>query len=343
MSETTTEQVNPPHAAQPAPDKVMQLITGGWAASILGGAARHGVFTALERQPDNADGLAKKIGVSRRGAQALLDGLTGLGLLSLSNGTYQNTPEASAFLVQGQPAYLGAMAEVFLEDYNTWQKLPEAVRTGAPTAAETTDVADNPFWHVLVPAIAPLSFPVARQIAEKIGIANLGAISWLDVGGGSGVWSAAWLQLNKQATSYQLDWPMVNAIARDFVGKFGVADRFKTIDGDFHTADFGARTYDAAIYSHIAHQESPDSNRAIFKKFREAVKPGGVLVINDFVLNDDRTGHPFALMFSAQMLIATKEGFTYRQADYRSWLKEAGFSDVEIVATPTPATVVLAR
>ena len=327
----------------PTPDKVMQLMTGGWAASILGASARHGVFAALEEHPGTAQDVAKKAGISLRGAQALLDGLTGLGLLALTAGKYQNTPEASAFLVKGKPSYLGAMAEVFLDDFGTWQKLPEAVKTGLPTAPQTADVADNPFWHVLVTAIAPLSFPVAQMAAERLALATAGPISWLDVGGGSGVWSAAWLGVNKQATGYQLDWPNVNAIGRGFVARFGVGERFKTIDGDFHTADFGAGKYDCAIYSHIAHQEPPAENLRIFGKLRKALKPGGTLVVSDFILNDDRTGHPFAMMFASQMLVVTKEGATYRQADYRAWLAEAGFTSIDIVPTATPATVVFAR
>jgi ubiquinone/menaquinone biosynthesis C-methylase UbiE len=327
----------------PTPDKVMQLITGAWAASILGAAARHGLFTALEGNPDSTDGVAKKTGISSRGAQALLDGLTGVGLLTLSNGKYQNSPEASAFLIKGKPSYMGALADVFLEDFGTWQKLPEAAKTGRPTAPHTADAADNPFWHVLVTAIAPLSLPVAHMAAERLGLATVGPISWLDAGGGSGVWSATWLGVNKQATGYQLDWPNVNAIGREFVARFGVADRFKTIDGDFHTTDFGAAKYDFAIYSHIAHQEAPADNVTIFRKFRKALKPGGTLVVNDFILNDDRTGHPFAMMFASQMLVVTKDGFTYRQSDYRSWLSEAGFMSIEVVPTPTPATLVFAR
>src|SRR6476661_7140837 len=247
-------------APSPTPDKVMQLITGGWACSILGTAARHGIFTALEGKPDTVENVAKKTGISLRGAQALLDGLTGLGLLNLSGGRYQNTSDASAFLVKGKPSYLGAMAEVMLEDFGTWQKMPEAAKTGLPSAANTTDMADNPFWHQLVPAIAALSYPIAQMSAERLGIAKAGAVSWLDVGGGSGVWSAVWLGANKQAIGTQLDWPNVNKIGRGFVSNFGVADRFQTIDADFHTTDFGTEKYDFAIYAHIAHQESPAEN-----------------------------------------------------------------------------------
>jgi ubiquinone/menaquinone biosynthesis C-methylase UbiE len=326
----------------PTPEKVMQIITGGWATSILGAACQHGIFTALEGNPADTETVAKKTGISARGAQALLDGLTGLGFLTLSEGRYQNSSDASAFLVKGKPSYLGGMAEVFLQDFPTWQNLPEAAKTGLPSARNTVEVADNPFWHVLVPAIAALSFPVAQMAAERLGVANAGAVSWLDVGGGSGVWSAVWLGANKQATGTQLDWPNVNKIGRSFVSNFGVADRFKTIDGDFHTTEFGTEKYDFAIYAHIAHQVSPADNVTIFRKFRKALKPGGTLVINDFVLNDDRTGHPFAMLFASQMLVVTKDGFTYRQSDYRNWLAEAGFKSIDIVATPTPATLVFA-
>ena len=100
-------------AGEPKPDKIMQLITGGWATAIVGAAARHGLFNALEGG-DDAEGVSKKSGISKRGAQALLDGLTGLGLVTVSSGRYQNTPEASVFLVQGKPAYLGGFAEVNL-------------------------------------------------------------------------------------------------------------------------------------------------------------------------------------------------------------------------------------
>ncbi len=327
----------------PSPEKVMQLITAGWACSILGSAARHGVFDHLEGTGETADGLMKKAGISRRGAQALLDGLTGLGLLTLSEGRYRNGPEASVYLVKTKPAYLGAMAEVMMDELPTWAELHEAVKTDVPQAPHTTDVANNPFWEALVPAIATLSVPVAQLAAERLGLARAGAIRWLDVGGGSGVWSAIWLGIAKEARGVQLDWPNVNRIARGFVARFGVADRFETIDGDFHTTDFGKASYDYAIYGHIAHQETPADNVAVFRKFRAALKPGATLLVNDFILNDDRTGHPFAMMFASQMLLATKGGFTYRQSDYRSWLAEAGFDSVDIIATPTPATIVIAR
>ena len=98
-----------------------------------------------------------------------------------------------------------------------------------------------------------------------------------------------------------------------------------------------------SIYGHFAHQETPADNVAVFGKLRKSLKPGGTLLINDFILADDRTGHPFAMMFASQMLLVMKAGFTYRETDYRKWVGEAGFTSVDIVPTPSPATVVFAR
>jgi len=43
------------------------------------------------------------------------------------------------------------------------------------------------------------------------------------------------------------------------------------------------------------------------------------------------------------MLLQSKQGSTWRRADYRSWLAKAGFEAVSFQATPTPATLIFAR
>src|SRR5207244_1651846 len=105
---------------------------------------------------------------------------------------------------------------------------------------------------------------------------------------------------------------------------------------------FGTAEHDVAVYSHIAHQESPSQNTATFRKIRKALKPGGTLVISDFVVDDDRSGPPFSLIFRSTMLLRTKEGATWTRSNYQTWLKEAGFHNVSIEPTGTPATLVYA-
>jgi SAM-dependent methyltransferase len=327
---------------QPTPDRILQLANGYWATGILGVAASHSLFTHLEAGAGTAEQVAARAGISQRGAQALLDGLVGLGLVELRDGHYRNTDDAAAFLVEGNPTCLSSFVQLKLGHIGSLAALPEVVRSGAPATA-TVEVADNPHWENLVTALAAQSVPVATIVADALRLAQAGEVSILDIGGGSGIYSATWLALNPAARSTQLDWAPINAIARRRVAERGVADRFTCLDGDLHTTDFGTAAYDIVVYSNIAHQEGPDDNLAVFTRIRRALRPGGTLVISDYIVDDDRSGPPFALVFASEMLLKSKHGRTWRRADYEAWLAKAGFDDVSFQPTPSPTTVILAR
>lgn len=330
-------------SGQPRSDRILRLITGYWATGILGSAATHSVFTHIEKGATTVDQVATRAGISHRGAQALLDGLVSVGLVEVHDGKYHNTAEASAFLVEGRPECLSGFATLKLGHMTMLTDLPDVVRAGGPLTSPVVEVADNPHWEDLVQALAALSAPVARIAADRLGLAERQDLSILDIGGGSGIYSAIWLGVNPTARSTQLDWAPINAIARRLLGERGVADRVRYLDGDFHTTEIGHSTYDIAVYSNIAHQEGPEENVAILTKVREALKPGGTLVIADYVVEDDRSGAAFPLMFAAEMLLKSRHGNTWRRADYRDWLAKAGFDDVDFQPTPSPATLILAR
>ncbi|MEU0699099.1 methyltransferase [Streptomyces niveus] len=328
---------------QPTSDRIMRLITGYWATGVLGTAANHSVFTHLENGATSAGQLADLAGISHRGAQTLLDGLVAVGLVELDAGRYRNTAEASAFLVDGLPASLTGFAKVKMGHMASLADLPDVVRAGGPLTDAVVEVADNPHWENLVQALAAQSAPVAEIAADTLRLAEAGEISILDIGGGSGIYSAVWLALNPAARSTQLDWAPINTIARRLLAERGVADRVSYLDGDFHTTDFGTSAHDIVTYSNIAHQEGPEGNVEIFARVRSALRPGGTLVISDYVVDDDRSGPAFALTFAGEMLLKSRHGGTWRQEDYRTWLAKAGFDEVSFQRTPSPTTLVFAR
>ena len=328
----------------PSPQLINQYLSGHWASIALAAAVEYSVFTRIERGENTCAALARAAGISTRGAQGLLDGLVGLGLLTTAGGRYATTRESSFYLVEGKPAYLGAWATRLLGpdgELALWTALPDIVKRGR--RAEPLVLAEAPFWDKLVVALIPAAWPVAQHVGARLGFASLGPVRMLDVGGGAGVYSAALLTANPQARSTQVDWANVNRIARDYVGKMGVGERFETRDGDLHEVDFGAGIYDLAIYSHIAHGLSPEQNAAAFRRLRRALAPGGTLIVVDFVVNEDRSGPPFALLFHLQMLIGTPEGATWRESDYRRWLGDAGFTRIDVEPTPTGPTAIFAR
>src|SRR5712691_11159341 len=135
-------------------ERIMQVATGAWATSLLATGVVYSIFTHIATGHDTLEDIARKAAISQRGAGALLDGLVGLGFLSVSDGRYRNAPDASEFLVEGKPSYFGGFPKVLFGKFSERTALPEAARTGQPAAQETTDAPENPFWEQLVPAIA---------------------------------------------------------------------------------------------------------------------------------------------------------------------------------------------
>jgi ubiquinone/menaquinone biosynthesis C-methylase UbiE len=325
-----------------SPEPIMRVVTGIWAASLVGAAIKFSIFTHVKNGANTLDSLVEKAGLPARGTQCLLDGLVGTGLLRVSDGSYANSDEADVYLVQGTPSYLGDFVAAEMSSLPAWDRFQEAVSTDRPVAPEAVG-ADDDFWEKLVVGIAPLSFPAAQTIVETLGVARAGELSILDVCGGSGVYSGVLLSANPKARSTQVDLPVINGIARMYVDRFGVGDRFQTVDSDIHAYDFGTATHDIIIYSHIAHMLSPRENGDLFKKAQRALKPRGALVINEFVLADDRSGPPFGLLFSSNMLLRTEGGASWRESDYRAWLTEAGFREIRVQPVPGPTRLIIAH
>ncbi|AZM48667.1 SAM-dependent methyltransferase [Streptomyces sp. WAC 06738] len=332
---------------RPTSDRILRLITGYWATGIVGTASKYGLFTHIEDGVRTVDGLAARAELSTRGTQALLDGLVSMELLELRAGEYHNTEEAATYLVDHRPTSLTGFAQFKMGHMDSLADLPEVVRAGGPLSTSVVGVVDNPYWEALVQALAATSLPATEIAADVLGIAGAGEMSLLDIGGGSGIYSRVWLQLNTAARATQLDWAPINRIARRLLAEHGVGDRVDYIDGNFHTTDFGGSAYapyDYVVYSNIARQEGPEENMALFDKARSALKPGGTLVVADYVVDDDRGGGPrYALQFASEMLLKSTHGSTWRRADYHAWLTKTGYEEITFQPTPSPTTLIFAR
>jgi hypothetical protein len=65
-------------------------------------------------------------------------------------------------------------------------------------------------------------------------------------------------------------------------------------------------------------------------------------VIQDFILEPDKTAPTFAALFSLNMLVGTRAGASYSEPEYSVWLREAGFSDIRRIRQPGPASLLVA-
>jgi ubiquinone/menaquinone biosynthesis C-methylase UbiE len=253
-------------------------------------------------------------------------------------------PDTAAFLVEGQPGYLGDLVLLNArESQEIWSHLAESVQTGQPVEAVDVPEQGIPFWQRLVGALFPIEFPAATAMgAELLRLYPDGELRLLDVAAGSGVWGIGAAKQDRRVRVTAMDLVETLAVTREFVARHGLDAQYDYLPGNLRATDFGEGQFDAAVLGQICHSEGVRESKELFGKMRRALRPGGTLVIADRFPEPDRRGGAPALLFALNMLVRTTEGDVWTVPEYTAWLEAAGFTEVRTLPTPGPDPLLLA-
>jgi ubiquinone/menaquinone biosynthesis C-methylase UbiE len=325
-----------------SPEKIYETFFAFASTRVLVTGIDTEVFTHIANGYHTAAEIAEAASSSERGMKILLNSLVSLNFITKSNGGYYLTPLAEKFLVKGRPAYFGDFVQHADLLWEPWSNLSEVVRTGKPF--KTIDKEHGPeFFENMVSRLFPMSYPGAKAAAEALGV----GIAWknlnvLDVAAGSGAWGIAFAESDPGTKVTAHDWQNILEVTKKFVGKFSLSQRFSYLTGDLNDVDFGQNRYDLVILGHICHTEGAERTRSLFSRAHRSLKHGGKLLIADMIPDDDRCTAVFPLLFAVNMLINSTEGNTFTMAEYREWLKDAGFAEVTTIDVPGPSPLIVA-
>jgi SAM-dependent methyltransferase len=309
-------------------EPLLALMRGFQVSCVLAAAADLDVFNELRAGPLSADELARRLDCDLRAMTILLDALTGVGLLIKTSGRYSLAPDVAGLVVDGSPHSVAAMLRHQANCLRRWARLPWVVRSGHPAEVESSVRGPEADQESFIGAMHDVSNRVAGPLIRESNPGGFRCV--LDVGGGSGTWTLAWLEAEPRARAILFDLPAVIPMARQRLTRCGVADRVELVAGDFY-ADPLPQGADLVWLSAIIHQNSPDENRALYRRIAAALEPGGRLLIRDIVMDDSHTAPLAGALFAVNMLVATAGGGTYTLAEIRADLQSAGFDDVRLV------------
>jgi 3-hydroxy-5-methyl-1-naphthoate 3-O-methyltransferase len=326
-----------------SPAMVMEDLTGAWRSRTLVAGVELGVFSYIAGGLRTAADIAKAADAAPRGMTSLLDALTAIGYLRKSGTRYALQPVSAAFLIPGGKDYVGAMAHALSLTWDAWKQLSEAVKNGQPSETVNVAAKGKEFFPKLVASIFPGNYAAASVALSHFPEKQRRKIHRiLDVAAGSGAWSLPFAQAIPESRVTTLDFAELTPITREFAEKYGVADRYEYLERDLRAGDFGNGVYDLVILGHIIHSEGEKHGKEILRKAYAALRPGGTLLIAEYVANDARSGPAMPMMFGLNMLLQTEAGAVFTLREYRAWLKAAGFRKVATLPVPPPTTVIVA-
>lgn len=327
------------HATPPSPQLFFETMNAYQMTGALKAAIELDLFSAIGGTPSAAVEIAARCKCPERGIRILSDSLVIFGFLTKDDARYALTPDSAFFLDRNSPAYLGAAIEFLLAPSITaaFENLAETVRSGhLQTSLQGTTEHDHPVWTKFARTMGPMMVPAAHGVAALVPLDPSRDTRVLDISSSHGIYGITLAKENPRAHLVALDWEAVLLVAEGNAVSAGLADRFSKIVGDAFTADLGG-DYDVVLVPNFLHHFSIADCTRFLRRLHAALRPGGKVVIVEFVPNDDRVSPPGAASFSLVMLGSTPDGDAYTFAEYSRMLADAGFHDVSL--HPLPPTV----
>ncbi len=339
MSDQPTSAMVPP-ITDPTP--IFEYFRGCYATELLTAAVAHfNVCGMLSKNAYTFLELQAALQLDERPASVLVTALRAMGLVTKNDdGKLVLTPLAHEHLVPGTAFdvsdYVGlaATSPGVLE-------MVERLRTNRPAHAQDEGAAfiyrqgmrsamerEDLARHFTL-ALLGRARNVAPVLAERVPIG--GVTRLLDVGGGTGIYSLALLQQHPRLRAVVLDRAEVLKVAAELAAQSGVADRLELREGDMF-ADPLPTDCEAILLSNILHDwDQPDCQRLV-QRCADTLPDGGQLWIHDVFLHDELDGPLPIALYSAALFTLT-EGRVYSQAEYRTWLHQAGLTPHPLIPT----------
>lgn len=290
-------------------------------------AAELGVFDALAKGDSTVAATAQALKCDVRGLTTLLDAVTALGLLTKTGEKYALAPGVADTLTAEGAHTVLAMARHQANCLRNWAQLAMVDKTGRPAPDIPSVRGETGDQEAFIGAMHNVSAPNADGVVRALDPLRFDHV--LDIGGGSGTWTLAWLSACPGARATLFDLPHVIAMARRRFAAAGVLDRVALVAGDFYQDSLPPGA-DLAWLSAIVHQNSRAQNRALFGKVYAALSPGGRIAIRDILMEPDRTRPVAGALFAINMLVATPGGGTFTFDELKQDLESAGFTGARV-------------
>ncbi|MFO8014164.1 MAG: methyltransferase [Phycisphaerae bacterium] len=286
-----------------------------------------GLPEALADGPATAEGAAGARGLDAQAVEKVLIVLSALGLADREADAWRLTPKAEATLLPDAPLYQGNILAHHAQVGAFWADLESVLRGeegGWVFSSEGNDRMRSTRDFVLGMHNMAMAGRAAA-FCERVDLA--GRRTLVDVGGGPASYAMALCERYPDLSATVLDLPEAVEMARGLIGRFGMEGRVRAEVADWNEVEFGTDV-DAVLLSNVLHGPGRGAEMRLAKAYR-ALAPGGVLLVQDFVMNPDRTGPLVPAVFNLMV-------GAYSLTELRALILAAGFEEPGVQPMPEP-------
>jgi len=325
----------------PSPLKITGPLINAFGPAALLAALQLELFDALGDRVMTGEELATAIGVQPRRLLPILNVLVLMGLLRREGGRYANGEEAAHYLVKGKPSYIGNIHELYADLYRAVLSTADSIRTDRPAAEHDFSQMSDEALAAFFRGLHGIGIVQGRELAKQHDFSRFTRL--VDVGGGSGSMAIGACEAcpGLRATVLELD--RVVPIAQRFISEAGLTERITAASCDITAQPSGLRSCDVAVLRSFIQVLSPEEAARAIWNIGQSMRPGGEIYILGYILDDTRTSPWEAAAYDVAFLNIYQGGQSYPDGEYRRWLRDGGFDQIDRKLLANNMSLVTAR
>lgn len=297
-------------------EKINDLTWAYRESRVLQVANSIGIFELLSNQKLGLDEICRICKTKPDLTERLLIASVAMGLLDKDDQCYCNSDFANKYLTSGKKLYQGNMIAHSAKVWQFWDTLEGQIRE---TEKESDPKEDH---RNFIMAMENITLGERGKLfLDNIDLSQRKKL--FDVGGGPGTYSILACKKYPQLEAVVFDLGETIAIAKEVIAREIMQDRITVIEGNWNTDNFGCEN-DVVLFSNVLHGGENETAMKL-KKAYDSLIPGGLLVIQEFLLNENKTGPLIPALFNVMAGAFSTE-------EIKRLINEAGFIDVEIPA-----------
>jgi hypothetical protein len=154
--------------------------------------------------------------------------------------------------------------------------------------------------------------------------------SVVDIGGCLGAFCMHVKKHNPHLSCLSLDLPFVEPFARQYLTERKMLDQIQLKSGDMFSEEPFPQC-DVLAMGNILHDWNDEKKRLLMKKAYDSLSEGGIMIVVELFLKNERDAYDAALSMSFHMLLECIDGFNMSRQEMENYSKEAGFKQVKFL------------
>ncbi len=328
-----------------ATNELIELLWGyAWTASLMA-LAELEILEAAERGCYRSD-LISRSSIPASTLDSLLTVGQRCGVLHITTDEVTLTEAAHVAFGKGTVKnhihWIGQ--RLLLDRQYFWHSLGQlmaCVSSGKPASKHSSPGENDTFRRAFIRVNQPLR-PLLQQVSDKVALAlkaQKRPFHILEIGAGIGNWGMALANAHTESQVTAVDTESALAETQRIVAHANLSERYIWQPDNIMTYPYEAVQYDLVVLNEVMHTIPPLHLPNWLTQVTKAVKPSGLLLIADMMLDNNYAG-PHRHLLAGVKLFVSGGGQLLSMDDHRSRLQQVGLSPKHMSRLPVTDLII---